>query len=82
MTTIDSEEKKNNEKESTKNNTDSKSQSINFGGMIQDFLSAANADVEKSKFSIEKTADGTRIDFAFTALIKSKKKASLTEVTS
>jgi len=37
---------------------------------------AANTDVEKSKFSIEKTEDGIRIDIAFTALIRSQKKGT------
>jgi hypothetical protein len=74
--TKDSDEKKKDEDGQTKVAPDSKTQSIDFGKMIQDFLSAANADVEKSIFSIEKTEDGTRIDFAFTATIRSKKKVA------
>jgi hypothetical protein len=64
------------EKDSTKSGSATKSQSINFGEIIQNFLSGANADVEKSRFSIEKTEDGIRIDIAFTALIRSQKKGT------
>ena len=39
-----------------------KSQSINFGSIIQSILSGAFTDVESSKFSIEKTEDGIRVD--------------------
>jgi hypothetical protein len=73
---VDSEEKVSNENDSTRSGSVTKFQSINFGEIIQDFLSAANADVEKSKFSIEKTEDGIRIDIAFTALIRSQKKGT------
>jgi hypothetical protein len=72
----DSEEKKKSENGSTESASNSKTQSINFGNIIQDFLSSANAEVEKSKFSIEKTEDGTRIDFEFTVLIRPKNKGT------
>jgi hypothetical protein len=61
-------------KELVKIGSDQKSQEINLGGIIQSFLSGANIDVETSKFSIEKTGEGIRVDLAFTGTIKSTKK--------
>jgi len=40
---------------------------------IQDFLSSINANVETSKFLIEKVDDGTRIDIEFRAIIGMEK---------
>ena len=51
-----------------------KSQSINLGSIIQSILSGAFTDVESSKFSIEKTEDGIRVDLAFSGIIKTTKK--------
>jgi hypothetical protein len=61
-------------KELVKIGSDQKSQSINFGGIIQTLLAATNTEVETSKFSIEKTEEGIRVDLAFTGVIKTGKK--------
>ena len=50
-----------------------KSQSINFGSIIQSVLSGGATSVETSKFSIEKLDDGIRFDIAFSGIIKTKK---------
>ncbi len=50
-----------------------KSQSINFGSIIQSVLSGASTSVETSKFSIEKSEDGIRFDIALSGIIKTKK---------
>jgi len=67
--TVDSEEKKKSEKDPTKCASATKPQSMNFGDIIQNFLSGANTSVETSKFSIEKTEDRIKIDLAFTVTI-------------
>ena len=67
-------------KELVKIGSDQKSQSINFGGIIQTLLSATNTEVETSKFSIEKTEEGIRVDLAFTGIIKAGKKTGTGKV--
>ncbi len=62
-------------KELVRIGSDQKSQAINFGGIIQTLLSATNTEVETSKFSIEKTEEGIRVDLAFTGTIKTPKKS-------
>ncbi|MFI5421237.1 MAG: hypothetical protein ACHQ1H_09755 [Nitrososphaerales archaeon] len=66
-------------KELVKIGSDQKSQEINLGGIIQSFLSGANTEVETSRFSIEKTQGGIRVDIAFTGTIKSAKKNTETK---
>jgi hypothetical protein len=62
-------------KELFKIESNPKSQSINFGSIIQSVLSGANTNIENSKFSIEKTEDGIRFDIAFSGIIKTGKKS-------
>ena len=45
----------------------------NLSSSLQDLFSALNAEVETSRFIIAKVDDGTSIDFAFKAIIRSKK---------
>jgi hypothetical protein len=61
-------------KELVKIESNPKSQSINFGSIIQSVLSGASTNVETSKFSIEKTEDGIRFDVALSGIIKTGKK--------
>jgi hypothetical protein len=63
-----------NNKELLKIEANQKSQTINFGSIVQSLFSGANTNVETSKFSIEKTEDGIRVDIAFTGDIKTGKK--------
>jgi hypothetical protein len=58
--------------EKSSKKSDSNLQSVDFASVIQDILSVMNANVETSKFSIEKTTEGTWVDVAFSATIKSK----------
>ena len=67
-------EKNQGSKELLRIESNPKSQSINFGSIIQNILSGAFTDVETSKFSIEKTEDGIRLDLAFSGIIKTSKK--------
>jgi uncharacterized FlaG/YvyC family protein len=46
----------------------------NFSSSLQELLSTFNAEVETSKFSVQKVAEGTMIDFSFRAIIKSRRK--------
>ena len=46
----------------------------NVSSSLSDLFSALNADVEISRFIIEKVEEGTSIDFAFKALIKTNNK--------
>ena len=67
-------EKNQGSKELLKIESNPKSQSINLGSIIQNILSGAFTDVETSKFSIEKTEDGVRVDLAFSGIIRTTKK--------
>lgn len=69
------EEKDQSTKELFKVESNPKSQTINFGSIIQSVLSGANTNVETSKFSIEKTEEGIRFDIAFSGIIKTGKKS-------
>ena len=45
----------------------------NLNGVLQDFLKVMNADVQKSKFSIEKIPEGMKIEINFLAIVKTGK---------
>lgn len=69
--------KKNNARSSSSSNgvdQDTQNQLERFSSTLQELLSAFNAEIETSRFTVEKAPNGTRIDFAFRAIIKSAKK--------